>query len=284
LIGYILLKKFPQVANLDVYSLPSEKEAQKKREIINKRVEEESKKMEKTWKERLSPLRKLWGGIQLKFRIYVGKVEKLWYHEHAKKIIEPTQPLTKEEKEQRLRALLQEAEDCLKQEKFDQAEGLYIAAIKMNEHSQEAYRGLADTYLIQGSYEEARQTYKFLLQLHPQDDSILVKLGDIAELQGRYDEAIDYYQQAVIANDSLSPRFYHLAELLLKVKQPQIAQEAMVAALDLEPRSPKYLDLSTEIAIICGDKPQALKYYKELRMVNPDNQKLEEFKNRIYQM
>jgi tetratricopeptide (TPR) repeat protein len=113
---------------------------------------------------------------------------------------------------------------------------------------------------------------------------VLVKLAEIAETQGNLEEAIAYYQQAVVINDLLSPRFYHLAELLLKVNQPDIAREAIESALDLEPKNPKYLDLLIEIAILLSDKKMALDTYNELRLVNPENQKLDSFKSRINEL
>lgn len=280
----IIARKFPELARLDISTIPLEQQARKKRELIEKRVEEEQRILQKAWKRRFEPIRKMWGQLQLRFRIFVGKINKLWYHEHAKQIVALEQPLSREEREQKFDTLLQEAEEHARQGKFDVAEGLYIAAIKLRPHSIPAYRGLADTYLARESFEEAKQTYKFLLQLNPDDDAIMVKLGDLAEVQGNFEEAIGYYQQAVIANDALSPRFYHLAELLLKVDQPLIAKEAILAALELEPKNPKYLDLLTEIAILVPDRSLALKAYKELRLVNPHNQKLDYFKGRIHQL
>jgi tetratricopeptide (TPR) repeat protein len=280
----IILRKFPQLARIDVSTIPLEQQAQKKKELIDKRVDEEQRQMQKEWKKRFEPIRKSWGRLQLKFRILVGKVNKLWYHEHAKNVVAAERPLSREDREQKFEVLLQEAEEYAKNEKFDLAEGLFIAAIKLRPHSIPAYRGLADTYLARESFEEAKQTYKFLLQLNPDDDAVMTKLGDLAEVQGNMEEAIGYYQQAVITNDALSPRFYHLAELLLKVNQPHIAKEAILAALELEPKNPKYLDLLTEIAILVPDRPLALKAYKELRLVNPNNQKLEYFKGRIHQL
>ena len=112
----------------------------------------------------------------------------------------------------------------------------------------------------------------------------MVKLADMAEKKGDLDKAIDFYQQAVVLNDSLSPRFYHLAELLLRVKEPQVAKEAILQAVELEPKNPKYLDLLIEIVILCGDKDLAAEAYNELRLVNPDNQKLADFQDRISRM
>lgn len=280
-IVFIVARKFPQLVNLDVTNLPAEKEARKKGEMIAKRIESEGRLIKEAWSKRLEPLRKWWRRLQLNFRIYVGRVEKLWYHEEAvKKAKESVQPEAKEQI-QKFNALIQEAEQSLKEQNYDKAEELYIAAIKIDSKSAVAYRGLGDTYLAKGSLEEARQTYRFLLQLEPDDDSVIVKLAEVAESQGDLEEAITYYQQAVVINDSFSPRFYHLAELLIKIKQPETAKEAIIQAIELEPKNPKYLDLLIELAIICGDKSLALNGYNKLRLANPDNQKLEGFKERI---
>jgi tetratricopeptide (TPR) repeat protein len=280
----IILRKFPQLARVDVSTIPFEREAEKKKELLEKRVEEEQREIQKKLRKGFEPVRKAWGQLQLRFRIFVGKINKLWYHEHAKNVVVPSVSLSREEREQKFDSLLQEAEEHAKNGKFDLAEGLFIAAIKLRPHSVPAYRGLADTYLARESFEEAKQTFKFLLQLSPDDDSIAGKLGEIAEVQGRLEEAIGYLQQAVVMNDSSSARFCHLAELLVKVNQPQIAKEAILSALELEPKNPKYLDLLTEIAILVPDRPLALKAYKELRLVNPNNQKLDYFKGRIHQL
>lgn len=278
---FIVVRKFPQLSNLDVENLNEERESRKKKEMIEKRVEEQSKKLKEKLIKIFRPVRKICGKLQLKFRIYFGKVERLWHHEQTAKIKEEIKDLSKEEKESKLKNIIQEANQYLVAGNLDKAEELFISAIKINVKSAPAYRGLADTYLAKGSLEEAMQTYRFLLQLDPEDDGAMVKLAEIAESQGDMEEAIQHYQNAVLVNDSLAPRFYHLAELLIKIKQPETAKEAIVQAVELEPKNPKYLDLLLETAIICGDKDLAKNGYNELRLVNPENQKLEDFKNRI---
>ena len=281
---FLIIRKFPQLSNLDLHNLPEEKIYQKKREIINKRIEKSSNLLRGEVVKMLAPVGKIWGKLQLQFRIYVGKIERLLHHEHALKTKQKKTVENKEENEQKITQLILEGEQELKLGNYDKAEELFISAIKIDAKSAPAYRGLGDTYLAKKSIEEARQTYKFLIKMEPEDDSVLVKLAEIAESQGDLEEAISYYQQAVLVNDSFSPRFYHLAELLLKVDQPQVAVESILQAVELEPQNPKYLDLLIEIAIICGNKDLALKGYGELRLVNPENQKLHSFKDRIYKI
>ncbi len=280
----VVVRKFPQLANLDVEHLPQEKQARTKRKLLARRMEQETERWQERWQERFAPFSQWWGQAQLRFRIYVGKVERLWYHETAKKQTAVVLTGTTESKEQDLARLIQDGEHYLAQGNFEQAEQLFIAAIKASPHSATAYRGLADTYFAKGSSAEAKETYAFLLHLNPDDDNVLVKLGELAEQENDVEGAIGYYQQAIILNDSLSPRFYHLAELLLRVKQPLTAREAIISAVELESRNPKYLDLLIETAILCNDRGLAESAYAELRLVNPDNQKLDYFKSKISQL
>jgi tetratricopeptide (TPR) repeat protein len=283
-IGFLVIRKFPHLANLDLHNLPEEKIYQKKREIINKRIEKSSNLLKNKIVKMLVPVGKIWGKLQLQFRIYVGKIERLLHHEQVLKTKQKTKTVNKEENQQKIEQLISSGEQQLNAGNFDQAEEIFISAIKIDPKSAAAYRGLGDTYLAKNSIEEAMQTYKFLIKMEPDDDSVLVKLAEIAEGQGNLQEAIEHYQHAVLVNDSFSPRFYHLAELLVKVGQPEVATESILQAVELEPQNPKYLDLLIEIAIICGNKDLALKGYGELRLVNPENQKLSSFKDRIYKI
>ncbi len=277
---FIISRKFPELSALDVSTLPEEQSGRKKKEIILKRIDARRQKINENSKKYFSPLRRFWGQWQLKFRIYVGKIERLILHEQAaaKKTEAKIVDL---ETEARVKKLVDEGEQLLSQNNLDRAEEKFIAAIKLDTHNGVAYRGLGDAYLAKKSLEEARTTYQFVLHLDKEDDSVMVKLAEIAESQGDLEEAIQYYQQAVVVNDSLSPRFAHLGELLLRVGQPYVAKEAFAAAVELEPQNPKYLDLLAETAILCQDKTLALKFYADLCLASPENKKLPDLKQRI---
>lgn len=279
----ILIRKFPQLANLDTENLPEEKEAKKKKEIMERRVEAEGQKLLFTFLKKMEPVRKIWGKIQLRFRIYVGQIERLFHYEQRKsKVVEvPPTPEAVMEEEGKLISYLRDGAFNLQSGNLEKAEELFIAAIKLDVKNVAAYRGLADTYLAEGALDEAKETYEFLLQLQPKDDNAMTKLAELYEQKGDFENAITYLQQAAIINDSLSPRFYHIAELLLKVNQPDVAKEAIVQAVELEPKNPKYLDLLIETGILCGDKDLAQRGFQELRLVNPNNQKLSSFQSRI---
>jgi len=283
-ICFVIFKKFPQIVNLDLENLSEEKTTQKKREIIANRMDERGREIKEGWKKRMIPLMRVWGKVQLKFRIYVGKIERLFRHEQTIKDKEEQKVLTTTEKEKKLDELLRTADDSFKTEAYDKAEELYISVIKMDSKMTTAYRGLAETYLVKGDTEEAMQTFGFLSQLTPNDDNLFMRLGEVYEEQGNLEKAIQCYQQASMINSSISSRFYHLAELLLRVKQAEMSLSAIKQAVDLEPKNPRYLDLLIESAIICDEKGMARAGYENLRLVNPENHKLEEYKERLGKM
>lgn len=280
-IGFIIWRKIPQLANLDVTNLPQEKANRKKNEIILRRLDLKSNETKKKLGKKLKPLQAIWGQLQLKFRIYVGKIERLLHHEQMVKTKQEHSQLSSEELTNKLKSLVQEGQQYLEAGSFDQAEQSFIGAIKINAKSADAYRGLAETYLRRGAREEAKQTFVFLLQLEPNNDAVMVRLAQMAEEDNDIDQAIEYYQLAVVANDALSPRFAHLADLLLKVGQNEVAKEAIMQAVELEPQNPKYLDFLLETAILCQDKKLATEAFSKLRMSNPENSKLPDFKYRI---
>ena len=279
-IAYIIIGKFSMLSNLDLENIPEEKISRKKKEILGKRIEEKRKVLRAESNKYFQPFVKFWKQSQLRFRIYVGKVERMLRHEQAvlRKAVMNKPSVEDVEK---IQQLINEGERCLAENNLEFAEERFIAAIKLDNRAVVAYRGLADTYFAKGSLEEARETYRFVMQFEPDDDSVLAKLGEIAESQGDLEEAIQYLERAVAVNDTLTSRFAHLAELLIRVGQPAVAKEAVRPAIEAEPQNPKYLDLLAEIAILCRDKELAQKTYRDLTLVNPDNQKLPELKERI---
>ena len=123
---FVVVRKFPQIANLDVENLLEEQEARKKNAMIEKRVEEQSKKIQERIKQRLQPLRRIWGQLQLRFRIYFGNIERLWHHEESVLIKAKVKAMSPEEKDQKIKAIIQEGETNLQAGNLDKAEELFI--------------------------------------------------------------------------------------------------------------------------------------------------------------
>lgn len=279
----VIVRRFPQLALLDVDSLPQVREEKKKNEMIKRRVEERAARAKKEWFNKLKPTVKLLRRIQLEFRQYVGKVERQLAEERRRKFIERLKPVSFNKKRE-ISKLLQEAMQAKEDGNFDAGEKKYLTAIKLDPKSAATYRGLGDIYAAQEQWAEAKETYRFVLQLDPHDDLTLLRLAEIAEQAGDIKAAVGYYERAVLIGDHDPQRFAKFAELLSGIGQYDAALAGIEQAVELEPQNPRYLDMMTEISILGGQKAAAESAYQQLRMVNPDNAKLAGLKDRINKM
>ena len=279
-LAVIIFRKLPQLSLLDVDSLPEVKEEKKKNQYLKLRVEKMMAKTRQSRIERWLPFWQLLRRVQLAFRRYVGKIERAVYNEAVK--LHVSRPKAgKDNALGQIRATLSDAGFAFEQGDMEVAEKKYLAIIRLDPKNKEAYRGLGDVYAKLGHISEAMETYRFVHQLDPQDDYVLVKLAELMEGEGNIAAAVEYYEQALLLNDNLSGRFYKVAELLQTLGQYPTALEAVEQALELEPKNPKYLDTLIEISILVGNKDLASQGYNDLRLVNPENQRLPVFKDRI---
>lgn len=274
----VLVRRFPQLSLLDVDTIPEVKADKKKADFLKKRVEVKGQEAQKKRREQWKPIVRQLTTVQGAFRRYVGGVEQRLAH-HRTKRVETDEK--KGQKREELRSIVHEADLARAADDFESAEKKCLAAIRIDPKNPEPYRALAEVYMAQGNTVEAKETYVFLHQIDPNDDVIAVRLAELSETEGDIRAAIGYYEQAVLLNDHLPQRFAKLAQLLQQLEQYPTALEAISQAVDIEPQNPKYLDMLVEISIMVGDKALADKSYQELRMVNPENQKLAGFKERI---
>ena len=278
---FLIIKKFPQLTLLDVQAIPEVKEEKKKDEFLKKRAEKKNQEQKEKKKEKWQPIIAISKNLQSGFRTMLGTVENKVFSQafkrtRAKKLEEGIRP------EEEIVLLLREAQNAVKNENFDLAEKKYIEIVRLDPKHIEAYRGLAQVYVQLGQTKEAEETYKFLHHLVPNDDQVLVNLAELAEQNNQIAQAISYYEKSLLLNDSSAPRFAKLCALLQNEKQYPAALEAMEQSVELEPQNPKYLDNLIELAIIVGNKERAEEAYQKLRLVNPDNQKLPLFKDKIH--
>jgi len=281
LIIVLIIRNFPQLTLLDVDHIPALQEQKKKNEMLKQRADVEGKVTKHKWVALLAPVVQWLKEVQLRFRQYVGNIERKVVVGQLKKEKEAVESGSLDLDIQKR---IQNARYLYDQGNFDDAEKQYLLAIRLDAKCVDAYRGLGDVYLAQENLEEAKETYQFVLHLSPNDDQTMVRLADIAEEEGKKEQAVEYYQQAILINDNFAQRFVRLAELLNDIGVYETALESIQQAVILEPQNPKYLDKLTELSIIVGDKNLAKQTFQHLRMVNPENQKLSVFQQRIAEM
>lgn len=243
IILYITFRKFPVLAVLDVQNIQGEREAKFKERIIRERFQ---RKIAKNSSGLVNALQKIDKKVSKFFTSIYEDLQKLKEDYRVKNIPEKS-------KAERIKILLNDAEELKKEDKYNEVEKKLIEVIKIDENNLDAFTELGYVYYKLKKYEEARQTFSFALKLleNVEDKARGVEIHFILSLVNKGRDDID---QAI-----------------------KDAQKA----LKIVPNNPRYLDRLLGFCIEKKDKSLALEIFKNLEEINPDNQKLVEFKESI---
>ena len=253
LIINIVIKKFSALASLDVASIPAEREARFKERIMGNRLKKSYFKYYSKFQKIIRPIGETLGDF-LKM-LYRRLVEFKKNYNRAENIVM--------DQESHIRKLLAEATENFKTGNDDEAEKRYIEVISLDSKSIDAFRSLGQLYLNQKKYQEAEQTLAHVLKLLEKQ---------INQPTGTLPEEV---------NLQLAETYFNLAELCVGKKNLVEASSHIIEALQVIPNNPRYLDMKLEISIINKDKKTAEEAWQKLTEVNPENQKLEDFKKKI---
>jgi len=268
----IIVRKFPVLANLDVKNIPVEKEARFKEQIISNRLKRNFTK----WSSRLArparmAVREISNFLKWLF-IKLNKLKDSYAQEKA---------LSGDDKQQKIEQLFREASELEKHDDLDIAEKKYIEIISLDSKNIKAFKALGQLYYERKDYEEAKQTFGHILKLKEDDEEVYEGLAKIAQEKGNLAQARDEYLKVLDIDNQHSQTYFDLALVYKAMENIDEAISNMKKALKIEPNNPRYLDIMLELSIIDKDKATALDIYKKLAEVNPDNQKLPEFKEQI---
>jgi len=251
----IVVRKFSILANLDIDTIQAEREARFKEQIISSRLK---RNFFRYWA-RVVRVVKPMGELILKFFKWIYSRLLEVKEQHSKEVLVKAD-------ENSLEKFFMEAEEFVRDEKYEEAEKKYIDIIGIDSASVKAFRKLGKLYSDRKNYSEAKQTLEHALRLLEKNDEGLA--GQLTESG----ESLS----ALIANTCF--------EISLVSEEQGNLEDAMVSvnkALAIEPNNPRYLDMKLEISIINNDKETAREVYNKLYEVNPENQKLEELNERI---
>ena len=106
-------------------------------------------------------------------------------------------------------------------------------------------------------------------------------LGRLQAVKGDLKSAEQSYLKFLALERTNINAYLELAEVYLQLEEAPKAFALADQASGLEPANPKVLDFLIEVSIITRDRQAALKAWRLLHEVNPENQKLDEFKERI---
>ncbi len=126
----------------------------------------------------------------------------------------------------------------------------YLEVLAIDPKNIEAYEGLGEYYFQVGNINDAQEVYEYLIKLVPDKIDYYLGLYKCLEYQGSWKEAHNILERAY----------------------------------KIEPKNPKIIDKLIQIAIMMNDKAIAKKYLKDLKTVNPENKKIDEYRERIKQI
>jgi tetratricopeptide (TPR) repeat protein len=244
----IVFSKFSRLSLIEIENLPREQQGKVKKEIIKNRLE---KKLEKIYKKILYFLKFL-EPFGLKLKEFFCKYREKFLILEQKYIFKYRHLIKKEPEliQNKIKKLFIQGKELIEKKNFIEAEKKFIEIISFDSKNIEAYKQLVEIYFQQNDFEHTKEILYFIQKINPNDETISTQLGVINKSLGQHKEAINNFKKALF----------------------------------LTPNNPKNLDLLIEEYIIVKNQLLAEKVLKKLEEVNPENQKIKEFKDRIKKM
>lgn len=276
LIWSVLVKKFPQLKLIDLSTMAKERHAEVKSRIMKARFDRS-----------LGAVAATTGAVTAKAS---GRVKGLYERAYGSlKKMEARMDGGRKAGARPMPAVdpgigLEEAQKARQEERYEDAERMYIELLKQDAKHVDAYRGLAELYIDQKLYDQAAETLEFLLRLTGDDDRALGRLGQVEASRGNFQEAEARYLRSIELSASGTAYRADLGRVYLAAGEARKAQEQFRIALQAEPHHPKYLDYFLEASILVGDPDSAREALGALEEVNPENAKLADFRARIEAM
>lgn len=267
-IGVILARKFAKLKTLDVKTISEEKESQVKERILIQRLRRKAEKSKQGLKKVVSPSGQKVKKTIGKFHNWILSQESKYKREAASK-----GKAKGADFDQQMTVMVQEADELTKKEAYAEAEKKFIEIISLDSQNKKAYLGLVDVFLGKKEYQQAVQTLKHVLKLDRSAGKQVVKEDSTGRKYKMFSNAED------LAEDHI-----RLGEVYLAMGEQKRAMSHFQTALQNSPNDPKSLDLLIDLSIITQEKRLAWEYFQRLEQVNPDNQKLIEYKKKLQEM
>lgn len=267
-IAFIYLRKFPKTRTLDVQTVPAARRAEVRDRILLERIKRNSDWGKSLVIKGLIPVGRI-------FKVVVKKLFSKIYdlEEKYKKQAASQAPLKRSQLNNKVVQLIAVAQKLFRDGKYQEAEKIYIEIISLDPKNIEAYEGLNDVYLEIKEYPQALQTAEFILKLVSRQSTQLIKKDENGK------------SFTVISNaHELADSYCDLGYIYGLLDQQEQMAENYYRALEVEPNNPRNISLMLEIYIAQGKKSQALDLLADLERVNPENQRLKEFRDQITEL
>lgn len=271
LIWSVLVKKFPQLKLIDLSTMAKERHAEVKSRIMKDRFD---RSLGALAGKTATVTAKASGRVKGLYERAYGSLKKM------EEKMDGGKPSAKLPAADPVGGL-EEAQKARQEERYEEAEKMYIELLKRDAKHVDAYRGLAELYIDQKLYDQAAETLEFLLRLTGDDDRALGRLGQVEASRGNFQEAEARYLRSIELSANATAYRADLGRVYLAAGEARKSQEQFRIALQAEPHHPKYLDYFLEASILVGDPDSAREALGALEEVNPENAKLADFRARI---
>jgi tetratricopeptide (TPR) repeat protein len=269
-LGGIVARKFPQLTLIDAESLPKERDAKRKREIIRRRVD----RLAGAWGRKFAAdVLKSLETARERFREQYRKV--LALERKYRKELRLTPAAVRE----KVPGLLVEAAALVNEGKAAEAEKKYIEVVSLDSRSADAYRGLARLFLDDKRYEQARETFAYLIRMAVKENRCLHGKG-----RHSFSGAVPNpgsCPASSLTHADIAKHCVDLAYACQSLGDVPGTVEAYERAVAMEPSNPRHLDLLLDACILGGDKVRASEVFGRLAEVNPENNKLSLLQEKI---
>lgn len=270
LLARLILRRLPDLKNLDVTSLPEEIRGSTRTKILHAKWQRSSAATKGRWRQLIEPRRQQWSRRLRRFHEQVAELEQRYHGTLATQ----TEPMT-------LDQLFSHARDLTEREEYGEAEKALIEILAREAKNTRAYEMLGDLYLATKNYHQAEEVFKYLLKLHllgPQADD---ELASEVRKHGRFEELETEILSQLDVDPKIAVYYEDLAQVYQRLDKVDKAMDCFLKALAIEPNNPRYLDELIEISLKVKDYDLARKMYRRLKKINPENAKLEDFNDRI---
>jgi tetratricopeptide (TPR) repeat protein len=267
-IVFIYAKKFQKAKSIDVATIPEEKQAIVRDRILINRMSRRAEKGKSALSKFFSPIGRAIKNSASKLADKLAALEKKYQRESQQR------PQAKDGAfEEKMKGVLLEAEDYLKNQDYSEAEKKYIEVISFDQANKRAYCGLVEVYAAQKEFQQAIQTMNYIIKLDLKSAKPIEKIDEKNKKYKSFDNV-----------DELTADYLRLGELNLTVGEPKKAIANFKKSIAINPNDTKTLDLLINASIMLKEKAAALSYLNELTRVNPDNQKIFEYRKKLEDM
>ncbi len=265
----LVWRRLPELKVLDISTIPKEKQGLNKISILEAKFLRQKKTADNKISRITDPIKTYLSSAAVKIKNNVAVMEKKYKRQGE----------IEEARTKSINELLAEAKAGISGGDYSAAEKDLIEIISRDKKNMEAYKMLFDIYRLSKNYGQAEEIIRYLIKLkslkYRKNKSVeSLKREKMEDTEVEVLETLD-------VDDELAQYYNDLAVIYELMDKQDKALDSFLKANAILPNNPKFLDKVIDLSIIAGDKGLAKKTYNRLKEINPENAKLEQFKEAL---